>query len=119
MKVKNLQVSTLLDYYGEMLTEKQRDLTELYYNEDLSLGEIAELEHISRQGVRDSIKRGEAYLFELEEKLSVAGKMNEISKAFAQISQMIDEVLSAGGSVNVRQLLEDIKNISDTMQEKI
>ena len=66
---KNLNVAVLLDFYGNMLTDKQRDAIDLYYNQDLSLSEIAEHQEITRQGVRDSIKRGEVYLFELEDKL--------------------------------------------------
>ena len=60
MKGKDLNIALLFDFYGEMLTEKQKDVIDLYYNEDLSLAEIAEHEGISRQGVRDNIKRGEA-----------------------------------------------------------
>ena len=66
---KNLEISLLFDFYGDMLTEKQRDVVELYYNDDLSLSEIAENEGITRQGVRDSIKRAEAQLLEMEERL--------------------------------------------------
>ena len=69
---KNIEISVLLDYYGGMLTDKQRDVIDLYYNQDLSLAEIAEHEKISSQGVRDNIKRGEAYLTELEENLHLA-----------------------------------------------
>ena len=69
MKGKDLNIALLFDFYGEMLTDKQKDVIDLYYNEDLSLAEIAEHEGISRQGVRDNIKRGESYLLELEEKL--------------------------------------------------
>ena len=54
---KNLEISFLLDFYGSMLTEKQRIMIEYYYNDDLSLAEIADNEGITRQGVRDSIKR--------------------------------------------------------------
>ena len=57
---KNLEISILLDYYGQMLTEKQLEVAQLYYNEDLSLAEIAQLANITRQGVRDSIKHGDA-----------------------------------------------------------
>ena len=59
---KNLEISFLLDFYGDMLTDKQRDVVELYYNEDLSLAEIAAHSGITRQGVRDSIKRAEGQL---------------------------------------------------------
>lgn len=118
MKEKNLNVSTLLDYYGELLTDKQRDLAELYYNEDLSLGEISELENISRQGVRDSIKRGEAFLFELEDKLCMAEKMSELSDAFNQISMIVDKIFS-GENTDIRDSLTKIKKIADVAQDRI
>ena len=76
---KDLHISVLLDYYGAMLTEKQREVVDLYYNEDLSLAEIAEIAGITRQGVRDSIKRGEMTLRELDDKLDMAKKL--MSKA--------------------------------------
>ena len=63
---KNLEVSFLLDFYGEMLTQKQHDFLVYYYDEDLSLSEIAENEGITRQGVRDVIVRAEAYMTEIE-----------------------------------------------------
>ena len=62
---KDLGITILLDFYGDMLTEKQRDFLGYYYNDDLSLSEIAENEGITRQGVRDSIKRAEAQLFDI------------------------------------------------------
>ena len=64
---KDLSISTLLDFYGPFLSEKQRNLLHHYYNEDLSLSEIAENESITRQGVRDLIKRGELQLKKYEE----------------------------------------------------
>lgn len=75
---KDLAIVPLFDLYGGMLTEKQRDVMDLYYNEDLSLSEIAEHEGITRQGVRDSIKRAEAVLLELEEKLRFSATMREM-----------------------------------------
>ena len=66
---KNLEIALLLDFYGEMLTEKQRDMVHYYYNDDLSLAEIAENEGITRQGVRDSIKRAEAQMLEIVKQL--------------------------------------------------
>ncbi|MBR5473018.1 MAG: DNA-binding protein [Clostridia bacterium] len=64
---KDLSVSALLDFYGPFLSEKQRNLLHHYYNEDLSLSEIAENEQITRQGVRDLIKRGELQLKRYEQ----------------------------------------------------
>ena len=69
---KNLAYSVLLDFYGPALTEKQRAILTEYYDEDLSLAEIAENFGITRQGVRDAIKHGEAALDELEAQLGNA-----------------------------------------------
>ena len=65
MKGKPLEMSLLFDFYGETLTEKQRELFDLYYNEDLSLSEIAKHAGITRQGVRDAVKRAEHALQEM------------------------------------------------------
>jgi predicted DNA-binding protein YlxM (UPF0122 family) len=75
---KNLEISFLLDFYGDMLTEKQRAVIEYYYNDDLSLSEIADNEGITRQGVRDSIKRAEQQLLEMEERLGLARRFREM-----------------------------------------
>lgn len=82
---KNLEVSVLLDFYGSMLTDKQRDVVELYYNEDLSLAEIAAHSGITRQGVRDSIKRAEAQLVEYEERLALATRFRKIQNCLEEI----------------------------------
>lgn len=89
---KNLEISVLLDYYGGMLTDKQRDVIDLYYNQDLSLAEIAEHEKISRQGVRDNIKRGEAYLTELEENLHLAKQMVSLLALLEDIQRRNREI---------------------------
>ena len=82
---KNLEISFLLDFYGEMLTQKQREVIEYYYNDDLSLAEIADNEGITRQGVRDSIKRAEAQLLEMEERLGLARRFQDMQKSLAAI----------------------------------
>ena len=64
---KDMNISLLFDFYGEILTEKQQDVIDYYYNDDLSLAEISEQLGITRQGVRDSIKRAEATLLEMED----------------------------------------------------
>lgn len=78
---KNLDYAMLLDFYGDLLTEKQRDIMQLYYYEDLSLSEIAENENISRQGVHDAIKHAEQYLDDFEEKMGLFRK----TKLFREI----------------------------------
>ncbi|CDZ24448.1 hypothetical protein CCDG5_1334 [[Clostridium] cellulosi] len=97
MHEKDLSVSLLLDFYGEILTQKQREVIELYYDEDLSLAEIAETAKITRQGVRDCIKRGEATLREMERKLGLVARfekqqetLHNISAAAAKIKDLND-----------------------------
>ncbi len=95
---KNLYVSALLDVYGEFLSEKQRSLVELYYNDDLSLGEIAENEGITRQGVRDIVKRAEQQLYRFEEECGYCKKFSclktlcDDEKNFAQIKKIIESL---------------------------
>mgnify|MGYP003455939300 FL=1 len=82
---KNLEMSYLLDFYGNVLTEKQRDMMQQYYNMDLSLSEIADNFGITRQGVRDSIKRGESVLLELEEQVGFAEKYRSLMDGIDKI----------------------------------
>lgn len=87
---KNLEIVGLLDCYGEMLTQKQQDFLDYYYNEDLSLSEIAANEGITRQGVRDAIKRAETQLFEMEEKLGLVRRFEEIKSGLSEIAEYSD-----------------------------
>ena len=89
---KNLEISLLLDFYGEMLTEKQRDVVELYYNEDLSLAEIASHSGITRQGVRDSIKRAESQLLDYEDRLRLAGRFRKIQAYLDEITDLAKDI---------------------------
>ena len=89
---KNLEISYLLDFYGEVLTEKQRDVMEQYYNDDLSLAEIADNFGITRQGVRDSIKRGEGILLELEEKVGFARRYRAVQEGVAQLEKLARDI---------------------------
>ena len=77
MKNQAYRMTMLFDYYGDVLTERQKEFYDLYYNEDLSLGEIAAEVGISRQGVRDSIKKAEEELFFYEEKLGLRRRLTE------------------------------------------
>lgn len=90
---KDLKFSRMLDVYGGMLTEKQREMLDLYYNSDLSLSEIAENVGISRQGVRDSIKRGEEALIELDSKIGVIYIIDNCSKLMQGVCDSCDEII--------------------------
>ena len=89
---KNLEISYLLDFYGDCLTEKQRSVLDYYYNDDLSLSEIAENEGITRQGVRDAIKRAENILIDMEQKLGFAKRYDELKKGLDDISACADRI---------------------------
>ena len=71
MKNQTYRMTMLFDFYGELLTDRQKEFFDLYYNEDLSLAEIAENAGISRQGVRDVIVRAEATMQEVEDKTGI------------------------------------------------
>lgn len=87
---KDLTISMLMDFYGQLLTDKQLSALDMYYNEDLSLAEIADEFGISRQGVRDNIKRGEKQLSEYEEKLGLAKRFLDISAGIDEMNSIID-----------------------------
>ncbi len=92
MKSKPLEMSLLFDFYGETLTEKQRELFDLYYNEDLSLAEIAEHAGITRQGVRDSIKRAEHALREMEEKLGLVARYGGTERYAEELMREVERL---------------------------
>ena len=109
---KNLEISLLLDFYGEMLTEKQRDVVELYYNEDLSLAEIAAHSQITRQGVRDSIKRAEGVLLDLEARLGLAKRFRKIQDGLDRIISDARFIQESGGRVGIsREISQRAENI--------
>lgn len=89
---KNLRFILLFDIYGELLTETQRTMFHFYYNEDLSLAEIAENMGMTRQGVRDSIKRSEETLLVLEEKLGLADKFGQMEKAITDAEHILNKL---------------------------
>ena len=88
---KNLKLACLLDFYGEVLSERKQSVLSLYYNEDLSLAEIAEEIGISRQGVRELIKKSEEELLFLEEKLGLEKKFNKALSQSDRIFTLMDK----------------------------
>ena len=95
MKNQAYRMAMLFDFYGDLLTERQREFYDLYYNEDLSLAEIAENYGISRQGVRDVIVRAEAAMSEIEEKTHIIRRFHQSRAAIAAIDAAADRLLQA------------------------
>ena len=99
MKSQAYRMAMLFDFYGDMLTDRQKEFYDLYYNEDLSLSEIAENSGITRQGVRDVIVRAEAIMTDLEDKTG-------LMKRFMLMQQQVQAILDAAEkiqTVNYRQ----------------
>lgn len=109
---KDLSISVLMDFYGELLTPKQLEALDSYYNQDLSLGEIAEEMEVSRQGVRNFIKTGEAHLVEFEDKLNLAERFININKTADEMSKVIN---SLPEGVTKSRLLSDIDRIKSQL----
>ena len=93
MEDETLLMTMLFDFFGDLLTEKQREYFDLYHNEDLSLSEIAERAGISRQGVYDMITRAEKSLAELEEKTGVVQRWLVTRAELEQAEKMARELL--------------------------
>lgn len=117
----NIEISMLLDLYGEALTTKQRDYLCFYYNDDLSLSEIAENEGITRQGVRDAIKRAEAVLYDMESKLNFSQKMQKMQTGLENIVKYAEDIneynLNHGLSREINDITVKIKSIALSLTE--
>lgn len=105
---KNVKISILLQIYGKMLTEKQYGIMNDYFNNDLSLSEIAENNEITRQAVRDVIKKGENKLFDLEEKLLFMSKTMKQDKKIAQILQELNKIQDGYSDKKVEKILNNV-----------
>ena len=88
---KKVETAILLDLYKGLLTEKQAEAMDLYYNEDLSLSEIAENTFVTRQAVRDSILKGERILFETEEKTHLCERITALEERLKKIRTLLKE----------------------------
>ena len=108
---KNLELASLSDFYGEVLSERKQAVLSLYYNEDLSLAEIAEEIGISRQGVRDLIKKAEEELLFLEEKLGLKKKFKE---ALAQSDKIFELLKDEKASP---ELISQMRNLVDILKQ--
>ncbi len=114
MKNQTYRMTMLFDFYGEVLTERQKEFFDLYYNEDLSLAEISENYGITRQGVRDVIVRAEGVMTELEDKTGLL-------KRFMQMKDRVEAIEQAAAAIrtiNYRQYENDeLGRLADVIAE--
>ncbi len=89
---KNMMFPVLLDTYGVLLTERKREILDYYYNEDYSLAEISEITGISRQGVRDAIKKSEEEIYSFEAKLKIVEKSREQSAVIDSVIFTLEDL---------------------------
>lgn len=114
---KNVEVSLLLDFYGELLKPSCKQAVDLYYNEDLSLSEIADQMGITRQGVRDNIKRSEVQLFEFEEKLGLLKRFVHLEKGLDNIAILSRQITEISDNKDIKSLADNIELIAGTLKE--
>ncbi len=120
-----IQTSLLYDFYGSLLTDRQREVMELYYGENLSLSEIAAEFSISRQGVHDALKNAERALHEYERKLGLVEKFQQSREAIGAIDGMIEDLMKGMCRTEQEALtpgqvtaeLQKIKGIIDKLEE--
>ena len=111
-----LEMVLLFDYYGSMLTDKQRDCFDMRYNQDLSLGEIATLLGVSRQAVCDNLTRTEALLRRMEENIGCVKRDMKIRKAVQELLD-VATVLDASSDPTVQAAKQRILAVVDTFEE--
>ena len=113
---KNLDVVLLADFYGEMLTENQRKFIEYYYSDDLSLSEIAQNEGITRQGVRDAVKRAETQLYDMEKKLGFAERTRKIGEALEIVMENVEQINNYNMNISLsREVNDAVVNIKSAI----
>ena len=115
MFTKDMHISLLLDLYGDILPQRRYEMTSLYYNDDLSLAAIAEICGISRQGVRDAVKKSEGELRELEEKLGLCARFTVLKSQLKDISREIRALPSDEMSPKLRERLKAVADSLETL----
>jgi len=123
MKVDPLEMTMLFDFYGDVLTDKQKDSFDLYYNQDLSLAEIAEHSGITRQGVRDVILRATEMLTEMEEKLGLLALHRSIRAALSEIKESAVSIEGVNhqyyGNAAIRIAAQRIQTLAGDVTAKV
>lgn len=108
MKNQTYRMTMLYDFYGEVLTPRQKEFFDLYYNEDLSLGEIAENYGVTRQAVRDIVSRAEGTMAGLEDKTHLIRRFREQQEQLGELDALADRLQALNGREYRDRELDDI-----------
>ncbi|MBR0596800.1 YlxM family DNA-binding protein [Sinanaerobacter chloroacetimidivorans] len=115
---KIIEISILYDFYGQLLTAKQQEILKLYYEDNYSLSEIAEVFTISRQGVHDAVKKAEKALHEYEEKLGLVHKFTATENAISAIDRELEQLIIENiENEKLTARLRDMKDIIDKIND--
>lgn len=115
---KFVRIAMLLDIYGGLLTEKQKEFVELHYEEDYSFGEISQEHGVSRQAVHDAVKHAEKTLENYEEKLQILEKINSQKEVIEKLNTIKENILQNNGSEPSR-IIKDIDEVIETLEKTI
>lgn len=114
---KDIRISLLFDFYGPVLSDKIRKAVDLYHNDDLSLSEISQEMGITRQGVRDLVKRGEQRLLEYESRLRLFERFNNVKSGIEDIKR-ISEKIRTQSSEKPQEDAKMIEEIAEKIVEE-
>ncbi len=117
MVEKLVEIGMLFDFYGKLLTEKQFNVIEMFYIEDLSLSEIGEELNITRQGVYDTLKRAEEKLYQFEKTLGLASKFRESHKDIKRILDLANDIKDSIGIEDYKRIIDSVNQIEDISLE--
>ena len=116
MSDKTLQMTMLFDFFGDLLTDKQREYFDLYHNEDLSLSEIADNVGITRQGVRDIIVRAENTLLEYENRTGIVARFQQRGAGIEKAQAIASEIKNCAKDPKINSLADELTSILESLK---
>lgn len=114
---KNIEISLLFDFYKPLLSSSRQQAVELYYNDDLSLGEIAQQLNITRQAVRDLVKRSEKQLYKFESELGLFKRFQIVENGLDEICRKADVILNNTDNSEIKKAAEEICALAESLKE--
>ena len=115
---KNLEISLLFDFYGQMLTKTQQEAISLYYNDDLSLLEVAQILSMTRQGVRDALNRAKKSLYTFEENLKLCERFSKTQQGLLGIIEKAHRLSELTEDDDIKTLSDEIKLTAQNLYEQ-